>query len=265
MHILALDFDGVICDSSREVFVVAVDTYAAIEPDSTLLEQLMPLRNRAADGGSEHLNTEIYRRFSDLLPLGNRAEDFGVSLQAIEKDCAIYDQEAYDAFYRKIGLPWLDRFHHRFYECRSSLREGDVRKWLQLHLPFPGLAETLRRHKDRTLPAVATAKDNRSVRLLLDELGFDNVFDPEMILDKETGVEKTHHLRVLHERTGAEFEDITFVDDKVNHLVRVAELGVRPILAGWGFNTAREHQLAQQIGFEVADLETADEVLFKGE
>ena len=265
MHILALDFDGVLCDSSREVFVVAVDTYAALEPDSRLLGQLIPLRNHAAGGGSEHLDTEIYRRFRDLLPLGNRAEDFGVSLQAVENDATINNQEAYDAYYRVIGQPWLDQFHRRFYECRGSLREGDVQRWLQLHLPFPGLADTLRRHKERTLPAVATAKDNRSVRLLLDELGFDDVFDSKFILDKETGVEKTHHLRVLHERTGAEFEDITFVDDKVNHLVRVAELGVRPVLAGWGFNTDREHALAQQLGFEVADLDSADEILFKGE
>jgi len=113
MHILALDFDGVLCDSSREVFVVAVDTYAAIEPNSALLAQLKPLRDHAADGGSEHLDTEIYGRFRDLLPLGNRAEDFGVSLQAVENGAAINDQEAYDAFYREIGQPWLDRFHRR--------------------------------------------------------------------------------------------------------------------------------------------------------
>jgi phosphoglycolate phosphatase-like HAD superfamily hydrolase len=265
MHILALDFDGVLCDSSREVFVVAVDTYAGLEPDSALLGQLKPLRDHAAGGGYEHLETKIYRRFRDLLPLGNRAEDFGVSLRAIEKDVAISDQEAYDVFYREIGRPWLDLFHRRFYECRGDLREKNLEKWLRLHLPFPGFADTLRKHKDRTLLAVATAKDARSVRLLLDELGFDGVFDAELILDKETGVEKTHHLRVLHERTGAEFEDITFVDDKVNHLVKVAELGVRLVLAGWGFNTDREHELAHELGFEVADLETADEVLFRGE
>ena len=265
MKVLALDFDGVLCDSSREVFVVAVDTYAAIEPDSALLAQLRPLRDHAAAGGYEHLETEIHKRFRDLLPLGNRAEDFGVSLRAIEKDATIGDQEAYDAFYRDIGRPWRDEFHRRFYACRRDLREANLERWLRLHLPYPGLADTLRKHRDRTLPAVATAKDARSVRLLLDELGLDGVFDQELILDKETGVEKTHHLRVLHDRTGAAFNDITFVDDKVNHLVKVAELGVRPVLAGWGFNTDREQVLARGLGFEVADLVTADEVLFKGE
>jgi phosphoglycolate phosphatase-like HAD superfamily hydrolase len=265
MHVLALDFDGVLCDSSREVFVVAVDTFADLEPGSTLLEQLAPLREDAAAGGNEYREAEIYGRFRDLLPLGNRAEDFGVSLRAVEEDFAINDQEAYDAFYRALGQPWLDTFHRSFYECRGRLRKTDLEGWLRLHLPYPGLAETLRRHKDRTRPAVATAKDSRSVQLLLDELGFGGVFDRELILDKETGVEKTHHLRALRERTGAEFSDITFVDDKVNHLVRIAELGVRPVLAGWGFNTDREHELARGLGFEVADLSTADEVLFKGE
>jgi phosphoglycolate phosphatase-like HAD superfamily hydrolase len=265
MHVLALDFDGVICDSSREVFVVAVDTYADLEPGSGLLEQLEPLREDAVAGGGEYRNAPIYQRFRDLLPLGNRAEDFGVSLRAIDEGAAIGDQAAYDSFYRQLGHAWLDSFHSRFYECRGSLRETDPEGWLRLHLPYPGLAEALRRHRDRTRPAVATAKDSRSVQVLLEALGFGGVFDPELILDKETGVEKTHHLRALQERTGAEYSDITFVDDKVNHLRRVAELGVRPVLAGWGFNSDREHELARELGYEVASLSTLDEVLFKGE
>ena len=265
MHVLALDFDGVICDSSREVFVTAVDTYADLLPESKLVERLLPLRKDAAAGGADYREAEIYQRFLDLLPLGNRAEDFGVSLRAIEDEVTISDQDDYDGFYQTIGLEWLDRFHARFYECRERMREADVRAWRKLHLPFPGFADVLRRHMDRTRPAVATAKDARSVGLLLDDLGFEGVFEKEMILDKETGIEKTRHLTVLQERTGTDFNHITFVDDKVNHLVKVAELGVRGVLAGWGFNTEREHDLARKLGFEVATLATADEVLFKGE
>jgi phosphoglycolate phosphatase-like HAD superfamily hydrolase len=265
MHVLALDFDGVLCDSSREVFVVAIDTYALIEPGSDLLDSLIPLRNHALRGGNEFQVHEIARRFHDLLPLGNRAEDFGVSLRAIDDGAAIFDQESYDAFYRGFRREWLDLFHRRFYECRRNLREADVTAWLQLHLPFEGFADTLRRHADRTQLGVATAKDGASVRLLLDELEMGGLFGPELILDKETGVEKTQHLRALRARTGSEFGNITFVDDKVNHLVRVAELGVRPVLAGWGFNSEREHALARGLGFAVADLARAGEILFKGE
>jgi phosphoglycolate phosphatase-like HAD superfamily hydrolase len=265
MHVLALDFDGVLCDSSREVFVVAVDTYLSLAPESALIGALIPLRNDVLSGGSGYREHELTQRFRDLLPLGNRAEDFGVALRAIEDAANIVDQKSYDAFYRGIVRQWLDDFHHRFYECRKSLRDADLAAWLRLHLPFEGLGETLGQHADRTKLSVATAKDGLSARLLLDELEMGTLFDPELILDKETGVEKTEHMRVLQTRTDSEFGDITFVDDKVNHLVRVAELGVRPVLAGWGFNTEREHALARDLGFEVADLARADEILFKGE
>jgi len=40
---------------------------------------------------------------------------------------------------------------------------------------------------------------------------------------------------------------------------------VRPVLAGWGFNTPREHSLARAIGFAVATLADADRILFLGE
>ena len=264
MHVLALDFDGVLCDSSREVFVVAVDTYSDVEPDSPLVDSLRPLRDDAAAGGERFRDEVVYRTFRDLLPLGNRAEDFGVALRAIADGALITEQEGYNAFCDSVGTPWLALFHRRFYECRDRLREADVEAWLRLHLPYPGLAEVLLRHLPRTSPAVATAKDRRSVELLLDALGLGGAFAPELILDKEAGIEKTHHLRALSARTGVGFEDITFVDDKVNHLLRVAALGVRPVLAAWGFNSAREHTEARASGFAVGNFDDAEEGLFGG-
>ena len=265
MHILALDFDGVLCDSSREVFVIAVDAYASLEPGSALVDRLRPLRDDALGGGVDFRSDALYTVFSGLLPLGNRAEDFGVSLKAIENETVIEDQEGYDTFYCEIGQKWLDAFHHEFYAARSRLREADTGAWLELHFPYPGLAEILGSHRGRTAPAVATAKDARSVHLLLEHLGYSGVFDPGLILDKETGVKKTHHMEALRKRTGVDFDPITFADDKVNHLVTVAALGVRLVLAGWGFNTPREHARARELGYAVATLNDAETVLFKGE
>jgi phosphoglycolate phosphatase-like HAD superfamily hydrolase len=265
MHVLALDFDGVICDSSREVFVTAVDTYAEHEPASPLNESLRPLRDDALGGGDGFRSDPIYSTFLDLLPLGNRAEDFGVTLMAIEQSAVIPDQDAYDSFYHQIDPVWRDQFHRRFYEARNRLRDADLAAWLRLHLPYPGLAEMLGRHRGTSRLAVATAKDARSVELLLGVLGLAGIFESDLTLDKETGVEKTHHLRALHRRTESDYEQMTFVDDKVNHLVTVSPLGVRGVLAAWGFNSPREHELAEELGFEVARLDDAESILFKGE
>jgi phosphoglycolate phosphatase-like HAD superfamily hydrolase len=265
MHVLALDFDGVICDSSREVFVTAVDTYAEHEPGSSLNALLSSLREDALGGGDDFQNDPIYATFLELLPLGNRAEDFGVTLKAVEQSAAIPDQDAYDAFYQGLDPVWRDQFHRRFYEARNRLRDADLGAWLRLHHPYPGLAEMLGRHRGTSRLAVATAKDARSVELLLGALGLTGVFESDLTFDKETGVEKTHHLQALHQRTGADFEQITFVDDKVNHLVTVSKLGVRGVLAAWGFNSPREYHLANELGFEVARLDDAESILFKGE
>jgi len=265
MRVLAFDFDGVLCDSSREVFVVAVDTLADLEPGSELLAVLRPLRDEALAGGDAFRDHEVHHRFSELLPLGNRAEDFGVALRAIEESRLICDQNGYDVFFAGLPGSWRDLFHSRFYESRAQLRESDPDRWLALHLPYPNLVAALQRHRDEFIPAVATAKDAQSVDLLLTELGLKNLFDPRFVLDKETGVEKTVHLLELQRRTRTPFEDITFVDDKLNHLVKVAGLGVRCVLAGWGFNTDREHDEARRLGFQVAHLDDLDESVFKGE
>ena len=227
--------------------------------------RLQPLREDALSGGDAFRDDALYASFLDLLPLGNRAEDFGVSLAIIEDGLDIDDQEGYDEFFQSIDGDWLERFHHQFYELRAALRLADESAWVGLHLPYPGLADTLRIHKGAAVTAVATAKDARSVELLLSALGLDGLFDPEWVLDKETGVNKKQHMRALSERLRIDFENITFVDDKLNHLHSVAELGVRGVLAGWGFNTDREHRLAAEQGFEIAELDTAGTVLFEGE
>ena len=266
MRVLAFDFDGVLCDSSREVFVVAVDTLADLEPDSALLGVLRPLRDDALAGGDEFRDHEIYIRFSELLPLGNRAEDFGVALRAIEESKAICDQTGYDAFYAGLPASWRDLFHRRFYEARSAVarvRPGSLAGApppLPRSCPRPssgtGATSSRRWRPRKTL--------NRSI-CCSTELGLEDLFDPRFVLDKETGVEKTIHLGELQRRTGAPFADITFIDDKLNHLVKVAGLGVRCVLAGWGFNTDREHDEARRLGFEVAHLDDLDKTVFKGE
>ena len=70
MKALVLDFDGVISDSVGEVFIVARRTYLELCPDSEL-------RVRDTD--------ELNRAFRQLMPLGNRAEDYGTALLALER------------------------------------------------------------------------------------------------------------------------------------------------------------------------------------
>ena len=243
MKLLALDFDGVISDSAPECFSVACATWRTLEPDSPLL---------SGDEGA------LRAGFLTLMALGNRAEDFGIALRILERGARIESQQAYDAFRAGLASGWLRGFHRQFYRERAALAAADRGAWLRQMSPYPAFVDLLRRIAGRVELAIATAKDRGTVRVLLGEYGLAGLFPEGRVLDKETGVSKAAHMEALARELGVELGAITFVDDKLNHLDAVAPLGVRCVLAAWGYNGAREHRLARERGYavcEIAELE----------
>jgi phosphoglycolate phosphatase-like HAD superfamily hydrolase len=261
MRLLALDFDGVIADSGPEAFVVAVRTWCAMR-DGSLFAELEAARTQRAPARARLEAEPLYARFVELMPLGNRAEDYGVILDAIDRDARLPDQAAYDTHKAAVDPEWLRAFHKRFYRIRTALSLADPEGWLALMAPYPRFLALLRRRADDVVLAIATAKDRRSVGELLHAYGIRDLFGDDRILDKETGVTKRMHLAHLHDRFGFGYPEMTFVDDKVNHLDAVAPLGVRCALAAWGYNGARERDLARERGHIVCTLEDAEEKLF---
>jgi phosphoglycolate phosphatase-like HAD superfamily hydrolase len=259
MRVLALDFDGVISDSAPESFIVALRTYTRLRPGSGLVAVASELEHADVVEVREH---PLYRGFVGLMPLGNRAEDFGVVLSLLESGLQAGDQRAYDTYRRAQPAAFAEVFHERFYEERRRFSDMDRAGWLDLLGPYSEFIELLRRRADHVILALATAKDRRTVGRLLNAYGVADLFSNDRILDKETGVSKRAHMTVLHERLGVAFADITFVDDKVNHLESVADLGVRCALAAWGYNGVRERTIADSRGYLVCGLADAESLLF---
>ena len=249
MKVLALDFDGVICDSAGEAFVVAARTFAECFPE-------LPL-GPGAEGSAE-----LRARFVEIMPLGNRAEDYAVILAAIAREHPLADQAAYDAFRASLAPERLRAFHKRFYRVRAAWAERDPAGWLAQMAPYPGLCEILRRRAADVRLAIATAKDRGSVRKLLAAYGVSDLFPDGWILDKDAGVRKSEHVTKLAALAGCAPAEITFVDDKVNHLEDVAALGARCVLAAWGYNGARERRIAAARGFRVCGLADFERQVF---
>jgi phosphoglycolate phosphatase-like HAD superfamily hydrolase len=252
----------VLFDTAREAFVVALRVYLEMRPASRLRQVADRIESSLANPASDIFDDVVARAFMELMPLGNRAEDFGVSLLAIDAGLDLPDQEAYDVFHAKQDPQWLADFHRRLYEVRAAFAASREQIWLRLQPPYQGMPELLGRHATSVELAVATAKDRSSVRRLLDHSSMLGLFRDDLVLDKETGVLKTAHLVLIHERTGVPFPEITFVDDKVNHLHAVAPLGMRPVLASWGYNGERERSLARSFGYLVCTLEDVERQIF---
>jgi len=247
MKALVLDFDGVISDSAREAFLVAIQAYLKIRPESEL---------------AQRKGRELYDPFMELMPLGNRAEDYGTALAALEAGAKIEDQESYRAFRATRDPAWLERYHREFYTVRGTMMEHDPDNWNAMMKPFEPFLELLRRRDGDAIYAIATSKDRHSVDELLSTYGVADMFRKDLIQDKEAGTKKVAHLKRLQEILNVEYGEMTFVDDKVNHLDSVAQLGVRCALATWGYNTAREYETAIRRGYLLCALEDAEGKLF---
>jgi phosphoglycolate phosphatase-like HAD superfamily hydrolase len=239
VRVLALDFDGVICDSAREAFIVALRAYRRV---------LSPGFARS------ERDDELFAEFVALIPLGNRAEDYAVALTALERGRALADQAAYDAFRTELDSSALRAFHKQFYRERHAFRERDGAGWHAHMRAYPGICDLLRRRAGDAVLAIATAKDRRSVRALLAHYGVADLVPEQFVLDKETSASKREHVRLIAERAGVPASEVTFVDDKVNHLEDVAGIGARCVLAAWGYNGARERRVAEARGFLVCEL-----------
>ena len=272
MRVLALDFDGVISDSAPESFVVALRSYLEVcrseswgttrEERARLHESLVLTSKPPGPNPRRVRALPAYVRFLELMPLGNRAEDYAVVLKAIAADVALVDQLAYDCFKARLSSDFLAAFHERFYAERDDWSRADPAGWNAMLAPYPEFLSLLRRRAGDVVLALATAKDRRSVGILLSRYGVSDLFRQEFVLDKEAGVSKRFHLEALRARVGCRFEDLTFVDDKVNHLDDVASLGVRCALAAWGYNALREQEHARLRGHLVCTLATAEPLLF---
>jgi len=266
LRLLALDFDGVISDSAPEAFVVALRTYCEMRPDARLGARLGDcdalLHGPAAPAPARIAGDALFAAFLEMMPLGNRAEDYAVGLEALDLGVPLPDQTAYDRFKADLDPEWMRSFHKRFYRVRAAMTDADPAAWHRLIGPYPGVSELLRRRAGDARLAIATAKDRRSVGKLLEAYGIADLFPEGRVLDKETGVSKRAHFEHLHGVSGFSYTEMTFVDDKVNHLDAVAPLGVRCGLAAWGYNGEREVALARSRGHLVLGLEDAEAQLF---
>jgi len=264
VRLLALDFDGVISDSAPEAFVVALRTWRALRPERPLAEPAALAGDRRAPARAAVVAEPLYVAFLELMPLGNRAEDYAVMLDALAAGATIPDQAAYDAWRDRLPREWLHGFHKAFYRVRAALSDADPAGWSALLGPYPELPAILRRHAREVVLAIATAKDRRSVERLLRGYGIGDLFADGSVLDKEAGVQKAEHLALLHERFGVPYPEITFLEDKANHLDGAARLGVRCALAAWGYNGAREIAHARAHGYLVCTLADVEAQLFGG-
>ncbi|KAM3095692.1 HAD family hydrolase [Phormidesmis sp. 146-35] len=226
--ILALDFDGVICDGLREYFQTAWKAYAQIWQDATPREDLAPLFYRlrpVVETGWE-------------MPVLIRALVLGIEESEILQNWAA------------IALQITTRDHVEAMQISALVDEirdrqiaSDLEGWLSEHRFYPGVLQRLADVLESSIQTVIiSTKEGRFIQQLLRQQGIQLTDD--QVYGKEVKRPKSQILRELIEKNGP--VPIWFIEDRLKTLQGIEQQAnlenVTLFLADWGYNTDRDRQ-----------------------
>ncbi len=229
-YIAAFDFDGVIWNSVDECFFLADKVFR--EMGEELLGDYRSLRNKFREG-----------RY-----LAKTGDDFYITLKMIQKNPATdFEKVTYEEYYsyRETFSTQLKIFAVKFYDLRRKIQQEDPEKWLSLQGPFEGILKQLPLVKEKFKDLViCSTKDRESIRLLLFRHGLEFT-----IFGREDSTHKSDQIKALSEKLETPPNKIIFIDDLVENLKHVTEMGCIGVLAEWGYNNPKVWKEAKEKGF----------------
>jgi phosphoglycolate phosphatase-like HAD superfamily hydrolase len=235
LNILALDFDGVLCDGLMEYFQVAWRTYSQLwKPDKAALpEDWAPIFYRlrpVIETGWEM--PVLLQSLQQGVPETEILQDWGTIASQILADSHL---EA------KTVSNVLDR-------QRDEWIATDLDGWLALHRFYPGIVERLQSTiASAVYPVIISTKEGRFINQLLQEQGIE--LAEVQIIGKESQRPKHQVLRELVATHGAH-SSIWFIEDRLKTLMAIQNYedlaAIRLYLADWGYNTEQEREATQQ-------------------
>ena len=238
--ILALDFDGVICDGLVEYFASTGKAYQEIWQSESL-----------SDGA--YFSEQTAQCFYQLRPVIETGWEMPVLLRAIILNYepqqilenwhlvrdAIVKTENLD---RQACAQALDG-------VRDRAIKSDLGAWLDLHRFYDGVIAKLERVlASETKLYIVTTKEGRFVKQLLKKEGI--TLPDSRIIGKEAKRPKYETLRIIRQQEQVAPQSIWFVEDRIQALELVHQQldlqDVKLFLADWGYNTLLERELASQ-------------------
>lgn len=228
--ILALDFDGVICNGLREYFEIARRAYLQIWQQDLV--------------ANPEITIETWRQdFYNLRPVVETGWEMPVVLRALQLG---FTAEDILGNWSAIALKIITTENIQSSEIAKavdSLRDQwiaeDVNDWLSYHEFYPGVAAQIQQAQALGIEVlIISTKEGRFIQELLNRSGID--LARSAIFGKETKRPKPEILQELL-NTNPQLETLWFVEDRLKTLEQVASLpaleSVKLFLADWGYNT----------------------------
>jgi hypothetical protein len=240
-NILALDFDGVLCDGMREYFETTRRTYMKVWPTDTVPGE------------------DLFPAFRTLRPVIMTGWEMPIMLRAIVHGHPVTAvlqgwEKVRDALVNDgplRGTALVRALAHTLDEVRREWIAADPRDWLERNVPYCSLDEVRRLIAEPERTVLVTTKEGEFARRILDHWNVPLA----NIQGKEAGTHKCDNLRGLI----AQYTEIYgrrpclwFVEDRLETLQHVTThtdlTDVGLFLAAWGYNTAETRATVQGDG-----------------
>ena len=241
MNVLALDFDGVLCDSAIECLINSYNSFNVIEESSI----------KKVYGLGEIAIGEV-EAFMTFRPLVRVAKEYCLLWHMIKENQEIdlgkdINKQA------KIGADKLEEFNSIFYTQRKEWMEKDKKAWLEHNPLYNGMRETLLKISDRENVFIVSSKDRSAIKTITEYNGLP--VDDDKILGSDSGMDKDALFLKLKEASSIRFSDITFLDDNVNNLLKAKDMGISVFFASWGYSMEGEKRRVRELGVTAVALE----------
>ena len=236
--ILALDFDGVLCEGTHEYFETSRRTHARVWPD----------RPGVAES--------VFPDFRDLRPVIETGWEMPVLLEALV--CGAAKAAMHDAWAaaRDEVLardprgrdPVIAALRSTLDQVRRAWIDADAPDWLSRHALYADREAIRRVVNAPARTVIVTTKEGEFARRIMEHWSI----EVAGIQGKEAGSHKCENLRQLRSAYRAEIgttPTLWFVEDRLETLECVRSHpdlhDVRLFLAAWGYNTPRTREAAR--------------------
>lgn len=220
--IVALDFDGVVCDALLEC--AAVTWYAGH------LDHCIPALSEAVQA----LPAEYIARFRAVRSYSRTLADFMVTNHT---HSPVRDRRDFDNVRAAIPAQALDAQAAIGEQIRTRWRSGDYTSWIAHHTLYPGVGEFIAEVPHEIV--IVSAKDSTSISAILTHHG---------LADAVSAVHGgcTDKNEVLGRLT--ETGPVLFIDDSLANVMAAQSLDLSAVWAEWGYHTTEDVLLARSTG-----------------
>lgn len=255
MKVLAVDFDGVISDSALKSLFVGHNAYCrhfGPEVKKNFGGKLFTFENWEQAKKEYKLEMEKYKKMRAYV---EQSCDFLVMIKIIEEQIEVKTQQEFINIRNEMDLDY-NFFHELFFQEKERWQEKDFAKWFSLAPAYQHVTEGIKKLLQEGVKIViATSNLGRAIHPAFhnDYLGFH--MDITDIYDKNYGKSKSDHMRAIAEQNNVANRDIYFIDDQLNYLEETQLMGVNVFLAGWGYCTDEQKNIARKKSIIVIEKE----------